>query len=226
MAESVLIMGPPGSGKSTSLENLNPKSTFIINVASKPLPFQGWKKMYTPFNSKEKTGNIVNTSETKHILQVMDIVNKDLPEISSLVIEDFQFMSAFEYMNRAEETGYVKFNIIAKNMYLVATKPKDMREDLIVFFINHEDHQGDDDGDYQIKAKTVGKLIDNMISLEGLFRVVLHSVSQKTKSGIEYLFETQTDSHTTAKSPKGMFKELKIPNDLQFVREGILSYDN
>lgn len=226
MAESVLIMGPPGSGKSTSLENLDPKTTFIINVASKALPFQGWKKNYTPFNSKEKTGNIVNSSECSVILKVMDIVNKEMLEINSLIIEDFQFMSAFEYMNRAEETGYQKFNVIAKNMYLVATKPKDMREDLIVFFINHEDHQGDDDGDYQIKAKTVGKLIDNMISLEGLFRVVLHSIAQKTKTGIEYLFETQTDSHTTAKSPKGMFKDLKIPNDLQLVRNGILNYDN
>lgn len=226
MAESVLIMGPPGSGKSTSFENLDPKTTFIVNVGSKPLPFQGWKKAYTQFNSKERSGNLVNTSEAKFILQVMDIVNKELTQIKSLLIEDFQFMSAFEYMNRTEETGYQKFNIIAKNMYLVATKPKDMREDLIVFFINHEDRQGDEDGDYQVKAKTVGKLIDNMISLEGLFRIVLHATTQKSKEGIRYFFETQTDGHTTAKSPKGMFNESKIPNDLEIVRKAILDYDN
>lgn len=157
MANSVLVIGRSGSGKSTSIETLDPKTTFIINVANGPLPFKGWKKLYTPFNSKEKTGNIVSTPEAKHILAVMDMVDS-MPHINTLVIDDFQYMSAFDYMNRSEETGYQKFNIFAKNMYLVCTKPKDMRDDLVVIFLSHEDENTDDSGETRIKAKTVGEI--------------------------------------------------------------------
>lgn len=224
MADSILVIGRAGSGKSTGIETLDPASTFIINVADKSLPFKGWKKMYTPFNSKELKGNMASTPEAKHILQVMEIVDRDMPQIKTLVIDDYQYMSAFDYMNRAEETGYQKFNVIAKNIYLTSTKPREMREDLAVFFLCHEEETSDESGETRIKAKTVGKLIDTLITLEGLFTVVLHATTKKTKEGVKYFFETQTDSRTTAKSPKGMFGETSIPNDLRLVRESILSY--
>lgn len=87
MANNCLIIAESGSGKSTSIETLNPSETFIINCSSKNLPFKSWKQMYTPFNSKENTGNIVSTSDPKVILAVMDIVNK-LPNVKTLVIDD------------------------------------------------------------------------------------------------------------------------------------------
>lgn len=225
MADSVLIIGRTGSGKSTAIETLDPQTTFIINVAGKPLPFKGSKKLYTPFTSDGKGGNIVSTAKAEHILKVMDIVDKDLKHIKTLVLEDFQYMSAFDYMNRSEQTGYQKFNIIAKNIYLAITKPKDMRDDLTVVFFNHEDENTDESGKVTIKAKTVGRLIDNMLSLEGLFTVVLYSTTKKSKEGIQYLFETQTDGRTTAKSPRGMFTDVAIPNDLEFVCKSIKAYN-
>jgi hypothetical protein len=225
MADSVLVIGRAGSGKSTAIETLDPKTTFIVNVANKALPFQGWKRLYKPFNSKDKTGNMAKTPEAKHILQVMDIVDREMPEIKCLIIDDWQYMSAFDYMNRVDEVGYQKFNIFAKNMYLLGTKPKDMRDDLIVFFLTHEEESSEESGEIRIKAKTVGKLVDQLITLEGLFTVVLHATTKKTKEGVVYYFETQTDSRTTAKSPRGMFKDLTIPNDLEFVRKSIVSYN-
>ena len=88
MANSALIIAESGSGKSTSIEGLDPKTTFIINIANKALPFRAWKKLYEPYNSKENTGNIVSTPDPKFILQVMDIVDKKLPNIKTLVLDD------------------------------------------------------------------------------------------------------------------------------------------
>lgn len=156
MANSVLVYGKSKSGKSTSMETLDPATTFIINIANKPLPFKGWKSKYTPFNSKEKTGNIVSTHDVKIILAVMEIVDKHMSHIKTIIVDDFQYMSAFEYMNRSEETGYVKFNIIGKAIFLTATKPETMRSDLVVIFTNHEEESVDKEGDVTIKAKTVG----------------------------------------------------------------------
>lgn len=226
MANKALIFGRSKAGKSTSLETLDPKTTFIINVGDKPLPFRGWEKLYTPFNSKDKTGNIVSVSETPLILKVMDIVDKELPHIKTLIMEDYQYQSGFEFMNRISQKGFEKFNDIANNIYLTASKkPKEMRKDLIIFYLNHEDDVSDESGIIRIKAKTCGKLIDNLISFEGLFTTVLRANTRKTKEGIQYYFETQTDGITTAGTPKGMFESSEIPNNLELVREAILSYN-
>ena len=117
MANKALIFGRSKAGKSTSIENLDPTITFIINIGDKALPFEGWENLYTPFNSKDKTGNIVSVSDANHILKVMDIVDKEMLHIKILILEDYQYMSGFEYMNRIKEKGYDKFNDIANNIY-------------------------------------------------------------------------------------------------------------
>src|SRR5882757_10065681 len=146
MARAGLIIGRPGSGKSTSIRTLDPKTTFIINSLGKGLPFKGWKSSYVPFNSKEKSGNIVTTCDPKHVLTVMEIVDKDMPHIITLIVEDSQFISAAEYMKRIQEKGYDKFNDIGKNLFTLMSKPKEMRDDLTVFFLNHEDQTVDENG--------------------------------------------------------------------------------
>lgn len=225
MANAALIIAESGSGKSTSIETLDPKSTFIINCSDKALPFRGWKSAYTKFNSKENTGNMVSTSDPKIILQVMDIVNTKLPDIKTLVIDDWQFVAAFEYMNRAQEPGYQKFTDIGKNIYLIGSKFRDMRDDLTIFYLTHPERNENIDGDSRIKAKTVGKLVDQLIVIEALFTVVLYGKARKVNKELSYYFETQTDGETPAKSPRGMFNDMKIPNDLELVRTTILSYN-
>lgn len=191
----------------------------------KALPFKGYEELYIPFNSKTKIGNVVSISKTSHILAMMDIVDKELPHIKTLILEDFQYVSGFEFMARIKETGFQKFSDIASNIHQLAyLKPSEMRKDLIIFYLNHEEHVMDDSTIVKIKAKTCGKLIDNLITFEGLFTTVLRANRKKRDKKIEYFFETQTDGISTAGTPKGMFDESEIPNDLSIVRNAILNY--
>lgn len=220
-----MIVGPSGSGKSTSIESLNPKETFIINVKNKALPFKGWKSNYTSLSKENPQGNYIGTDDTQTILRTMQHVSDKMPDIKVLIVEDFQYMAANEFMRRAGETGFAKFNIIGKNIYDVADIHNKLREDLTVVYINHDDETTDAMGDRKIKAKTIGKVVDNVITLEGLFTVVLFTKVKKGKEGMEYYFITQTDGATTAKSPRGMFDTLEIPNDLNLVVSKMNEYN-
>ena len=110
---AVLIIGESGSGKSSSFRNLDPKSTVIINVsANKPLPFKGWKKNYTLLTKDNPTGNFVNVSSAAGIASAMMHVSNNMPHIKTLIVDDLQFMSAFEYYDKADEKGFDKFTKI------------------------------------------------------------------------------------------------------------------
>lgn len=226
MGQGLLLVGPSGSGKSTSLEHLDPAQTFIINVKNKALPFKGWKANYTPFSKENPNGNYIGTDDAATIMKIMQHVSDKMPHIKHLIVEDFQYMSANDYMRRSSETGFNKFVIIGKNIYDVADLHNKLRDDLTVVYINHDDESTDAMGDRKIKAKTIGKVVDNVITLEGLFTVVLFTKVKKGKEGMEYYFVTQTDGATTAKSPRGMFDSLEIPNDLNYVINKINEYNN
>ena len=226
MANAALVIAPAGTGKTTSIRNLDPKSTFIINVGGKALPIQGWKKVYTPFSSKTKEGNYVVSSEGKSIVALMDFISKELPHIKTIVIDDYQYMSAFEFMNKSHETGYQKFTDIAKNIFITSTKYHELRDDLIVFYLTHPEISENMDGKEVIKAKTVGKLVDDKLVLEGLFTTVLYGRARRIGQVSEYFFETQTDGRTPAKSPMGMLESFEIPNDLEDVRRRMVEYES
>lgn len=111
MAELIAVVGNSGSGKSTSLRNLDPSSTFIINVAGKPLPIRGYKKNYKPLvmntETKKYEGNLYNTSDVTKIAQILKIIDRTRPEIKTVIIEDAQYIMAFEAMDRAQEKGWI-----------------------------------------------------------------------------------------------------------------------
>ena len=226
MAQSTLIIANSGSGKSTSIRNLNPEETFIINPANKTLPFRGWKKNYKLITKENKNGNMSNVCSAAGIIKCMKHVNANMPHIKNLIIDDWQYMSAFEYFDRAHEKGYDKFTQIATNLAAVARMPRELREDLYVFFMTHSE-EIDVNGVKFVKAKTVGKMIDNSLTLEGLFSTVLFGVVKKLDDGtIKYGFETQTNGENSCKSPMGMFDETFIPNDLQYVIDCMKAYEN
>lgn len=227
MAQAILIIAESGSGKSTSIETLNPQETFIVNVANKPLPFKGWKSKYKPWTKDTPEGNLYHASNAVMIEAAFRYVDTKRTEIKTIVVDDFQYMSAFEYFDSADQKGYDKFTKIAAHLAKVVRIPKDLRDDLTVVFMMHAEDSVDMDGKRKVKAKTVGKMIDNALTLEGLFSIVLFGKVKKDKDGtIRYVFETQNNGENTCKSPKGMFSTAEIPNDLAFVKKAIEDYEN
>jgi hypothetical protein len=227
MAQSILVIAESGSGKSTSIENLDPKETFIINVANKPLPFKGWKKKYTIWSKDNPTGNMYDKSSVPNIEACIKYVNDKRPEIKALVIDDFQYMSSFEFFERVDEKGYDKFTQIGAGLARIARMPKDLRDDLQVYFLTHAEESTDLEGKKRYKAKTIGRMVDEKLTLEGLFSIVLFGKVKKDKDGnIRHVFETQNNGENTCKSPKGMFPTFEIVNDLNYVRQAIIDYEN
>mgnify|MGYP003624698620 FL=1 len=226
MAQSVLVIADSGTGKSTAIRDLNPDETFIINIANKPLPFKGWKSSYKQINKENPKGNLTITSTAQGIVKAMKHVNDKLGHIKTIIVDDWQYMSSFEYFDRAHEKGYDKFTQIASNLAMVAKLPKDLRDDLTVIFLTHSEETTDLNGNRKVKAKTIGKMIDNTLTLEGLFSIVLFGKVNKNDDGeLTYGFETQNSGENTCKSPQGMFEDLFIPNNLQYVKDCMKKYE-
>jgi len=229
MAELGAIVGSSGSGKSTSLRNLDPSKTFIINVAGKNLPIRNYKKNYKSLTQNSETkkfeGNLYNTSSVDKIAQILKVINATMPHIRQVIIDDSQYLMAFEAMDRASEKGFDKFTQMAQHFYSVLKEGMAMRDDLKVFILAHSENMGDALNP-SYKIKTLGKMIDNMITVEGLFTYVLFTDRRTNDDGItEYKFITNSDGTTTAKTPMGCFDSLLIDNDLQYVFDKIDEYN-
>jgi len=156
MANLIAIVGQSGSGKSSSIRTLNSAETFIINVASKPLPFKGWRSKYKVWNKANPDGNFINTSDVSVIASILNYVSTKRPEIKNVIVEDAQYLMGFEAMDRAKEKGYEKFTDIAQKFYSVLKAAIQMRDDLNVFVTCHSENVGTPD-DPQLKIKTIGK---------------------------------------------------------------------
>ena len=160
MAELIAIVGESGSGKTTSIRNLNPETTFVISITGKRPGIKGAKKKYPDFKinkeTKEITGNFYTTSNIDQIATMMKLVNNKLTDVKVLIIDDFQYLQAFEAMARADEKGYSKFTDMAKHAYEVLKSSMDLRDDLFVAVLTHSENIGDSINPY-MKIKTQGK---------------------------------------------------------------------
>lgn len=215
MSNTVLIMGESGSGKSTSIRNLDPQETFILNVTTKPLPFRGAKKHYMRLSPDGLTGNYYTSDDYNTLRRVINIINHKRPDIKNLVLDDWQYLLANEFMRRATETGYTKYTEIARNAWQIITDLICMREDLYCFVMAHSDT----DNQGKSKLKTIGKMLDEKISLEGMFTVVCHTLIIDG----QYKFLTQHDGQHLARSPFEMFDRY-IDNDLQLMKQKMTEY--
>lgn len=228
-SELIAICGPTGGGKSTSTEDLNPLETFYINVSNKPLPFSGWTKKYKIFSTKTeegKKGNYFATNNTKVITDILSHISENMPHIKQVILDDFQYIMADEFMSRAYEKGWDKFTEMARHVYDVLDIGRKLRAGLKICVLTH-DEIAKDGVNQRRKMKTIGNLLDDKITLEGLFTYVLFTHVEKVvgKEQPEYFFITQTDGYTSAKSPKGCLP-YKMPNNLKLVIEHIDKYNN
>ena len=201
MGVAVLVLGASGSGKSASMRNFKENDVRILNVASKPLPFRNVNKLkkadkatYAMIKGAVKSGQTL-----------------------SYVVDDAQYLMAFESFDKINETGYAKFSAMAKNYEdMLRTIQEDTPPDTIVYIMQHIDK--DEDGN--IKAKTLGKMLDHQLTIEGLFSIVLLAKAEERR----HFFVTQSDGTNPCKSPMGMFDEIEIDNDLKMVDDTIREY--
>ena len=215
------IVGATGTGKSTSIKHLNPKETCIINTAKKELPFKGAEKLY---NSENK--NYKEIDEITQITNFLKTISEKYTHIKNIVIEDSNYMMAFRMAEKANEVGFTKFTVMAKDMVDLFREARRLRDDLKVFYFSHPETIEDSGEIVGYKMKTSGKALDNQIVLEGLFTICLYTHVEETKEGANYYFVTNRYKKYPAKSPDGMFSEIKIPNNLQTVADTIDEYYN
>ena len=214
------IVGPTGTGKSTSVKHLDPKSTYIINVAKKELPFKGAEKLYNAENRNYK-----EVDDSNEITRLLRTISDKAPHIKTIVIEDSNYIMGFNMIAKATETGYTKFTIMAKDMVELFREARKLRDDLTTFYFSHPETVEDGGEIIGYKIKTAGKLIDNQIVLEGLLTVCLYTHVEENKDGsTNYYFLTNRYRKFPAKSPDGMFEDLKIPNNLQLVVDKVNEY--
>jgi len=225
MSQEILIIGESGSGKSTSLETLDPSSTFLVNVAKKPMPFRGWKKNYSQLTKDNPKGNYIATDNAGKIVAMLKHINENMPHIKTVIVDDFTYVMANEFMRRANERGFEKFTEIGLHAWEIANAGKNMRDDITFIMIGHAEASTDLSGNRKLKFKTIGKLVDDKVNMEGMFTIVLFTeVEKDPNGGIKHYFITQSDGTTTGKTPKGMFDELKVPNDINQVIQTINKY--
>lgn len=202
MGQLAWIVGRSGTGKSNSLRNFPHDKVAVINVLGKMLPFKG--------------GAAIEQTPTDNSAKIMKALEIYAQNYKSIVIDDFQYVMSNEFMRRSAEKGYDKFTEIARHAWDIASKVRELPDDVIVYIMCHTDR--DDDGNEKIK--TIGKLLDEKICLEGLSTIVLKT----NVSDGQYTFLTQNNGKDTVKSPAGMFPTYAIDNDLWYVDQKIRNY--
>ena len=215
MAKIIGIMGESGSGKTTSMRNLDPSTSYYIDCDKKGLSWRGWKKQY---NVEAK--NYFATDQQNLVLAVMQGINKERPNIKTIVIDTLNGIMVADEMRRSKEKGFDKWLDLAVSVYGIIDYALTMRDDITVIFVCHSQTVRDDSGYMFTSIKTNGQKLSK-IGLETKFPIVLYA---KCVDG-QYLFETQAN-FSTAKTPMGLFEEKTIPNDIANVLKALEDYEN
>jgi hypothetical protein len=216
------IVGSTGTGKSTAIKHLDPKETYIINVAKKELPFKGADKLYNAENKNYK-----EIDDANEITRLLKTISEKAPHVKNIIIEDSNYIMGFSIVAKATEVGFTKFSIMARDMVELFREARKLRDDLKVFYFTHPETIEESGEVVGYKIKTAGKLIDNQIVLEGLLTICLYTYVEENKDGTcTYNFVTNRFRKYPAKSPDGMFTDIKIPNNLQEVVNKIDEYYN
>lgn len=241
MAKIIVIAGKSSSGKSTSIfkvslpeddikiEGLNPKETFLINIVGKEL--QDGEENYKEFKTKtingeiSATGNYIEGWDYNYITQVLEVINKN-PNLKSIVIDDAQYLLSMDFFERRIQSGFDKYAQMGFSFVNFIMKVlRNLRSDILVFILMHTDEYKVEK-DLFIKLKTIGKMLDEKFTIEGLFSTVLVAQKQLMGNSLKYSFRTLPHhEEDIAKSLLGMFTDdngkllREIPNDLGIVKK-------
>lgn len=209
MSIATLVLGEPGSGKSTSLRNMDPAHTLLIQTVRKPLPFRssGWAE----FSKDNPSGNIFITDQSSEIINIMRKTKREI-----IVIDDWNLIMTNEFMRRSAETGFAKFSEIGRSAWDVLMAASSLPKNVRVYLMGHV--ETDESG--HIRAKTIGKLISEKCPVESLFSIVMRTAVVNGS----YLFHTKNSGSDTCKTPIGLFDSELIENDLSIVDSSVYQY--
>lgn len=242
----VFIYGPAGWGKSASLRNLNPAETAIINCDRKPLPLAGWRNKYVTVTKdipdpKAPGGvrkypdwsksNYIETGNPKTVLDAMKAWEAD-PRIKYIIIDTITHLMGAEFMRRILEIGYTKFSELGQAVYNILNFMRDGKKNYAVYA--HNEITLDADGNKVNKVRSFGKLLDEKTEMPSMFTTVLVPVIKRGPDKVQYLFQTQSDSHNFAKSPARFGEEgeaipalpFEVPNDIKHVFDLLEQFEN
>lgn len=210
MSITTMILGESGTGKSASMRNLDPEHTLLIQAVRKPLPFKApaWTRFDKEANPR---GNIFVTDNHAEIIKLITKTRRKV-----IVLDDFQYVLANEFMRRTDETGFTKFTEIGRHAWEILNAAANLPDDVRVYLLSHTETT--DAG--KTKIKTIGRMLDEKITLEGLVTICLRTV---VRDG-HYFFSTRNNGSDTVKSPMGLFEDDLIENDLAAVDAAIFNY--
>jgi hypothetical protein len=209
MSIATLIIGHSGTGKTSSLRKMDPAQNLLIQTIRKPLPFQSTHWHY--FSREKPQGDMFVSDQWDTIIAWMHKTQRKI-----IVIDDFQYLLANEFMRRSQERGYDRFIEIGRHAWEVLMAMHQLDDTTRVYLLSHTE----EDSNGQIKIKTIGKLLDEKITIEGLFTIVLRTdVNQG-----QYTLTTQNNGRDTVKSPIGLFGTEHIDNDLQAIDQRITEF--
>ena len=215
MARVIGIMGESGSGKTTSMRNLDPKTTFYIDCDKKGLSWKGWRNQYN-----EKAKNYFRTNMVGTVATLLDKINKqdNMKHIKVVVIDTLNGLMVADEMRRSKEKGFDKWVDLAQCIWDLVDNSLEMRENLTIIFVCHSQTQKEDDGYTFTRIKTSGKKLDKL-SIESKLTTVLYAVCE----GGEYKFWVHANN-STAKTPLGAFEDDEVENDIVKVLEVLKDY--
>jgi len=209
MSTATMILGESGTGKSASLRNLDPTQTLLIQTVKKPLPFKS-----TDWKPATKDGGSVYVCDNS--AKIVEAIKRTTKPV--IVVDDFQYLLANEFMRRSDERGYDKFTDIARHAWDVLMQANEQADWKRVYILCHT--TADESG--RIRAKTIGKMLDEKITIEGLLTIVLRT----TVINGQFMFRTVNSGSDTVKSPMGLFEAEMVENDLKAVDDAITQFHN
>lgn len=214
MSKSIMIMGESGSGKTTSMRNLNPKETFFFDADKKGLSWKGWKEQY---NSENK--NYIATSDVPTIMNLLSKISNEQPQIKVVVIDTLNAIMIDDEFNRMREKGYDKWQELAYSIYGIVNMCNVLRNDLTCILIMHSQTERDENtGEKFTRAKTSGRKLDKIVIESKLTSVLL----ARCVDG-KYIFETK-NNNSTCKTPLGAFEQDTIENDIVKVLDALKDF--
>lgn len=215
MSKLIAVMGESGAGKTTSMRNLDPKTTMYIDCDKKGLSWKGWREQYNKENK-----NYIVSDDPDYVLKMVQMVNNspDFQHIKVVIIDTINGLMVADEMRRIKEKGYDKWQDLAISVYNLVDKALTFRDDLTIIFTAHTQTDREDSGYMFTHIKTSGRKLDKIV-LESKFPVVLLA---KVMDGA-YKFETKADS-STAKVPMGAIKDQYIDNDITKVIDALKDY--